>query len=231
MKKRIYSGKKYLAKNASRSNKDEVWYYTYKYEGQKSFWARTEVSPEDYQKSLIENEIELEASRLKIKFKGKDYDWMSLRKLYDDICEEEIKSNDEDEANKSLKNKASSWKSRQRKLRKEGKLDMAKVSALNSHGMTWNPKEDEWEQNFLNFKKNGLNTDNEEWVKEQRKLFKQSELKKENFLRLNSVNFPFKELNGEIFKMTKKTTWRLIEKLEKKQISFKNRKMKKLSRD
>lgn len=222
MKKRIYSEKKYLAKNASRSNKDEVWYYTYKYEGQKSFWARTEVSPEEYEKLMFESEIELEASRIKIKFKDKDFDIMSLRKLYDDLCEEEIKSNVEDETNKSIKNKAGSWKSRQRRLRKEGKLDYIKVSKLNSYGMTWNPLENEWEQNFLNFRKHGLNTDNEKWIKQQRVLFNKGKLNGENLTRLKSADFPFNEKKGEMFKMTKRTTWGLIEKLEKKQKAFIN---------
>ena len=219
-KKRIYSGKKYY----SGPNK---WSYSYKYEGQKSFWARTDVSPKEYEKLMIESDIELEASRLKIKFKDKDYDNPSLRKLYDDLCKEENHIDDENDANKSIRNKASSWKSRQRRLRKEGKLDFIKVSKLNSHGMTWNPLEDLWEQNFLRFRKYGLNTDNEEWVKEQRTLFKKSKLNNENLTRLKSADFPFNEQDGEIFEMTKRTIWALIEKLEKKQKAFWYRQRKK----
>lgn len=109
-----------------------------------------------------------------------------------------------------------------------GKLDFIKVSKLNSHGMVWNPLENEWEQNFLSFKKNGLNTDNEKWVIEQRKLFKNSKLNNENLIRLNAINFPFNETNGEIFKMTKRTTWSLIEKLEKKQKLYRSRQINKL---
>ena len=106
LKKRIYSEKKYLDKNASSSNKGDVWYYKYKYEGQKSFWARTELSPDEYEKLRFESAIELESSKLKIKFKDEEYDMTSLRKLYNSLSEEEIKINEEDETNKSLKKKS-----------------------------------------------------------------------------------------------------------------------------
>jgi hypothetical protein len=87
--------------------------------------------------------------------------------------------------------------------------------------------EKEWEQNFLNFRKHGLNTDNEKWVKQQRVIFSKGKLNGENLTRLKSVNFPFYETKDEMFEMTKRTTWSLIEKLEKKQTAFKNHKMKK----
>ena len=227
MKKRIYSGKKYLQKNSFRSNKEEVWQYSYKYEGQKSFWARTEVSPEEYEKNLLENEIKLQSSQLTISFKKEKYNLISLRKLYDKLCEEENLNNEVEKEDEILKIKANSWKSRQRSLRRKGKLDESKISQLNSHGMTWNPLEDEWEKNFMIFRKHGLNTDNEDWVIEQRKLFENGNLSNENFQRLENTNFPFKKKKDEIFKITKKTTWKLIEKLEKKQKAFINRNNKK----
>ena len=47
-KKRIYSGKKYFDENYYRNDKKGVWMYSFKYSGQKTFWARTEESEEGY---------------------------------------------------------------------------------------------------------------------------------------------------------------------------------------
>ena len=52
--------------------------------------------------------------------------------------------------------KASSWKSRQRSLRKKGKLEQYKIDSLNKLGMVWNPREDEWEKMYLLFRKRGF---------------------------------------------------------------------------
>lgn len=54
-----------------------------------------------------------------------------------------------------------------------------------------------------------------------------SSLSNENFQRLKNTNFPFKKKRDEMFKITKRTTWKLIEKLEKKQKAFINRNNKK----
>ena len=51
------------------------------------------------------------------------------------------------------KSKAKSWVSSQRNLRRKGKLKQYQIDALNNRGMVWNPNEDEWEINYLNYKK------------------------------------------------------------------------------
>jgi hypothetical protein len=67
----------------------------------------------------------------------------------------------------TIRMKASSWKSRQRSLRKKGKLDQYKIESLNRLGMVWNPKEDDWEKSYLKFRRRGLCYDLELWIKEQ----------------------------------------------------------------
>ena len=73
MKKRIYSGKKYLS-NISSSRKKEIWHYTYKYEGQKSYWARTEESPEEYR-------IRIQSEKMTIKYKSKEFTLAELEEM------------------------------------------------------------------------------------------------------------------------------------------------------
>ena len=74
--------------------------------------------------------------------------------------------------------KASSWKSRQRGLRKKGKLKQHQIDSLNRLGMLWDPKESSWEKKYVIFKKNGLCDEIEEWVKEQRELYNNNKILK-----------------------------------------------------
>mgnify|MGYP006081127593 CR=1 FL=1 len=108
--------------------------------------------------------------------------------------------------------KAKSWFSSQRIKRRKGKLKHYQIEMLNKIGMVWNPKEDDWEKNFLEYRKNRVsdilnNIQNREygassnevlnlksqelWIKEQRNSFKTNRIKKENLTRLNAINFPF----------------------------------------
>lgn len=98
--------------------------------------------------------------------------------------------------------KSSSWKSTQRSLRKKGKLDQYKIDALNKLGMVWNPKEDEWEKNYLLFRKRGFCYRLEDWIKDQRKLYELGQINIENFHRLQAINFPFDKEKIEQFPMT-----------------------------
>lgn len=100
-----------------------------------------------------------------------------------------------------LSAKASSWKSRQRKLRKEGKLEQDKIDSLNKYGMLWNPKEDLWEINYAHFRDYGMSDPIENWIKEQRLLFDNNRLTKENLLRLEAANFPFLKKENEELKL------------------------------
>ena len=56
-KLRIYSGKKYYKENASAGGKNGIWSYSYKYSGQKTFWARTDESPKDYNNRINPKKI------------------------------------------------------------------------------------------------------------------------------------------------------------------------------
>ena len=100
-----------------------------------------------------------------------------------------------------LTKKASSWKSRQRKLRREGKLDQYKIDELNKLGMLWNPLGDLWEINFSYFRQYGLTDPIKKWAKAQRTLFREKKLSDENFLRLSSTNFPFEESKDEEYRL------------------------------
>ena len=105
---------------------------------------------------------------------------------------------------KEIRLKSSSWKSTQRSLRKKGKLDQYKIDALNKLGMVWNPKEDEWEKNYLLFRKRGFCYRLEDWIKDQRKLYELDQINIENFHRLQAINFPFDKEKSEQFPMTNK---------------------------
>ena len=152
--------------------------------------------------------------------KGKHYSIKDLQKLRDIWEKETYEDPDFHEVDKyaiksleltekqfnnlkefTLRQKASSWKTRQRKLRNEGKLEQHKIDALNKLGMLWNPLEDLWEINYSHFKKYRLIDPIEKWVKEQRVIFKENQLSNENFTRLNAANFPFEEKNDEVFKL------------------------------
>ena len=97
---------------------------------------------------------------------------------------------------------ASRWKSRQRSLRKKGKLDQYKIDSLNKLGMLWNPKDDEWEKNYLSFKNKGFCYELKEWISEQRELYKSNEIFIENLERLKAINFPFIEGTNEKYPFT-----------------------------
>jgi hypothetical protein len=101
-----------------------------------------------------------------------------------------------------IKLKASAWKSRQRSLRKKGKLDQYKIDSLNKLGMVWNPREDEWEKMYLMFRKRGFCYDLEPWIKEQRQLYNSEQIQIENLIRLQAINFPFKKEENELFPFT-----------------------------
>jgi len=231
-KLRIYSGKKYYNENASKGGKNGVWSYSYKYSGQKTFWARTEESPEDYNnrmnpKKNIENIVT-------ISYKGKIYNEEDLDVLSEILLENYVPKNnhsddilfDQNEelseeqlkeiTNWKIKLKASAWKSRQRSLRKKDKLDQYKIDSLNKLGMVWNPKDDEWEKSYLLYRKTGLCDEIESWVKEQRVLYNDNEISNENLYRLKAFNFPFKPKKNEDFPFTFNTIYVLQEKLRKK---------------
>jgi len=239
-KKRIYSGKKYFDENYYRNDKKGVWMYSFKYSGQKTFWARTEESEEGYK---IRKSLE-EVKQVSIKYKGNEYSLDKLNKMYNELAEtEEEEINDvpnisvEEELNESQKKElnnwrtkmaASSWKSRQRGLRKKGKLEKYKIESLNKLGMVWNPKENEWEKIYLKFRTIGFCDELEDWVKEQRILFNNNDISSENLQRLNAIKFPFEPLEKEEYKFTKKSIWELIEKLNKKQTRLEREEKKRL---
>tara|TARA_B100000900_G_C20590772_1_gene721510 strand:+ start:1777 stop:3048 length:1272 start_codon:yes stop_codon:yes gene_type:complete len=114
------------------------------------------------------------------------------------------------------KMKASSWKSRQRSLRKKGKLEQYKIDALNKLGMLWDPRESKWEKQYVIFKKFGLCDEIEEWVKEQRELNDNNKISQENLVRLKLVDFPFKPGENENYPFTFNSLEVLEEKLRKK---------------
>ena len=232
--------------------KSDGWYY-YEYHdlnGEKQIGS-TRVSPEEY--------IEVEASKITIKFEGKEYDTNQLKKIYGDlplnnplesqwdldienfggdISNKKNLSGKEIEEIKNLKNKIDSrkWKSKMRALRKKGKLEQYKIDALNKLGMIWYPlgrskSHDEWENNYISFKKYGLCYEIKNWVNEQRILYKKNSLSNENLYRLQAVNFPFNSEKKETYKLTRVSCWDLREKLEKKVKKYKSKIIKELSID
>ena len=236
-KKRIYSGKKYKSHYTTWRNSEEGevpgfdWEWSYKYDGQKSFWARTKESPEKYK-------IRLQSEIITIKVEDKEYNKEELLDIYNQIAnrEDENRKNEipdiilsenlsshELEELKKLKNKteARKWKSRQRSLRKKGKLEQHKIDMLNKLGMIWHPKGvngsyDKWEDNFFIYRKHGLCFDLKKWVKEQRVLFKENKISNENLFRLQAIDFPFEAKHDEKYKLTTNSCWELRKKLDKK---------------
>jgi len=116
------------------------------------------------------------------------------------------------------KSKAKSWISNQRNLRKKGKLKQYQIDALNNRGMVWNPNEDEWEINYLNYRKKilidvllkmrhkdyGLSNsklrdlkNQESWIENQRLHYKQGNINNENLARLKYIDFPFEKIDEE----------------------------------
>lgn len=146
------------------------------------------------------------------------------------LSEEQIK----EFKNWKTKQKASSWKSRQRKLRKEGKLEQYKIDALNKIGMTWDPQNDEWEHYYGIYKLYGLCEIIKDWVYEQRKLFNENKIETENLIRLKAVNFIFEPDSNEKFEITKSQAFAMINAMDKGQKTyeyvFKKREKKKLKK-
>jgi hypothetical protein len=114
--------------------------------------------------------------------------------------------------------KAKSWFSSQRNKRRKGKLKQHQIEMLNRIGMLWNPREDEWENNYNKFRKNilvdviikmrneeyGLSASKlcdlrlqEVWVEQQRDLFENNKLDQENLTRLKAIEFPFNPTREE----------------------------------
>ena len=141
-----------------------------------------------------------------------NYDSIDFKKS--NLSDEEI----EEYLISKKKAKAKSWLSSQRNLRKRGKLSSNHIKMLNELGMLWNPKEDEWEKNFSLFQKKefvdilkGMRKkeiwvsekkldrviETENWVNEQRRLHLNNKLNKENLIRLEAINFPFKLAEDE----------------------------------
>jgi hypothetical protein len=229
---RIYSDKKYYDENFRSSEKSGRWLYSFKYFGQKAYWARTDESPAEY--NIRMNPKENKDKGITIVYKGEKYSEKNLDEIYTKLCENYIpkNNNEEDLSFKPMEGltedkineikdwrtrmNASSWKSRQRSLRKKGKLEQYKIDALNKLGMLWNPKEDLWEKNYLIYRKFGFCSEIEDWVKEQRERFKGDLMSKDNLYRLERINFPFKAKQNEEFPITYNTLYELQEKLRKK---------------
>lgn len=116
------------------------------------------------------------------------------------------------------KSKAKSWISNQRNLRKKGKLKQYQIEALNNRGMVWNPKEDEWEINYVNYRKKilidvllkmrhkeyGLSNsklrdlkNQESWIENQQLYYEQGNINNENLARLKYIDFPYEKVDEE----------------------------------
>ena len=165
-----------------------------------------------------------------ITHKGRKYNEKDLIKIGQDLSKKHVPKNQNLEDGKFNPNKklskskleeiekwkkgmeASSWKSRQRSLRRAGKLEQYKIDMLNKLGMIWNIKADDWEKNYKIFRRYGLCDEIEDWVKEQRKLFIKKELSAENLYRLEFAEFSFISDGKEEFPFT----WPSLEFLEEK---------------
>ena len=150
-----------------------------------------------------------------IKYSGKDLDNLMKRWMKQNFNPPELEEIDkyafksleltesqlEAIEHKKMIQKASSWKSRQRKLRREGKLTQSQIDKLNELGMVWNPLEDIWEKNYSYYRQKGLLDPIEYWAFEQVRQLDENELPKENLVRLKAANFPFKEISGHKFEL------------------------------
>jgi hypothetical protein len=195
----------------------------------------TTETPNKYKIRLIEHEAN---DIVKIKFDNKYYNSSELKELYSKLAEEKFKKSSNEnleitnskilsaeEISEVKKHKtleeARKWKSKLRALRKKGKLEQYKIDMLNKLGMIWHPQgknssSNEWEKNFIAFKTYGLCFEIKEWVVKQRNLYAKNEMPNENLFRLQSADFPFKELDNEKYRLTTVSCWGLREKLEKK---------------
>ncbi len=220
--------------------------YAYKYTNSNGETGTgwTSESPERFKKRKMTEKIKQDISKVTIKYKGVEYDEKKLMQISENLYETrdnlkseevpDIKIDEEisDEKKKELivwktKMEANSWKSRQRSLRRKGKLEQYKIDSLNKLGMVWNPKEDEWEKKYLTFRDYGLCDEIEEWVMDQRKLYNNNTISKENVDRLNAVKFPFVAKENEKFFFTTRSIWKLREKLQTKQRRIEREKEKK----
>lgn len=218
-----------------------------------SFWGRTEESPEEYERRIILEKIESESAQLTINFEGQKFNREELKNLYDeisktfdppdygfennlpDIINDEELSNDELDFLKKMKieQDANKWKSNLRSKRRNGKLLQYQIDALNKLGMIWHPKgrnssNDEWEKNYILYRKFGLCLEIKNWVEEQRALFKDNNIPNENLFRLKAVKFPFEISKNEIYKLkTRSGCWELREKLDEKIKRFQIKEQKK----
>ena len=140
------------------------------------------------------------------------------------------------------KSKAKSWISSQRSLRRKGKLKSYQIDALNNRGMVWNPKEDEWEINYVNFRKKILVDvllkmrykeygfsdsklrdlkNQESWIENQQLHYKQGKINRENLARLKYIDFPF-EKEKEKYSIYRLIRW--IYNIKSKRIELSSRK-------
>lgn len=223
--------KKYIGKSEYGS-----YMYEYTSVGGERRIVHTSESPKEYEskKKLAEHEKML--SVIPIYHKGKKFNELILNEIREELRKNHVPkhnylNDDNFDANRELskaqledinkwrKNmKASSWKSRQRSLRKKGELEQYKIDMLNKMGMIWNFENDGgWEKNYKIFKKYNLCYDNEEWVNEQRKLYNNNELSNENLFRLQAVDFSFDRKDDEKYPYTWDSLNMLEEKLLKKQ--------------
>lgn len=221
--------------------KNEYGEYVYEHTDSNGLKEKVESNegPKNYRKDLVELKIQREIPYLTFEFEGRNYNRDELKNLYDevskidppnyirnerpDILNDEHLTNDEIEEVRKLKKgqEAKKWMSRIRSQRRKGKLDQYQIDSLNKLGMIWNPNsssgsKDEWENNYISFKKHGLSYEIKDWVKEQRLLYHENEIPNENLYRLQAVNFPFESTKNEKYVLTRKTCWELREKLEKK---------------
>ena len=112
----------------------------------------------------------------------------------------------------NLKMESNQWLSRQRSLRRKGRLSEEQINKLNRLGMVWDPTTNEWDINFQKYKKEGFIYDIRKWLVEQIKEHKNGEMLIENKIRLEAINFPFNEIDPNLFKHT----WTSFYILEKK---------------
>ena len=164
-------------------------------------------------KSFSRNELNEIIFEEKEDFKYFELDLVNLefdKDILEGLTKKQIKNFIESEK----KSKASTWKSRQRKLRREGKLEKYQINALNKLGMTWNPQYDNWEHDYLFFKIHGISDPIEGWIKEQRTQFEKGIISEENLLRLSAIKFPFKPLKDEIFKITSLQASEMLEAMD-----------------
>lgn len=116
---------------------------------------------------------------------------------------------------------ARKWKTKLRSLRRKGKLEQYKIDKLNEMGMLWNPTTDHWEKMYRDFSDDVLDTkigymlrkeysspsivwinNYENWVNEQKSLFKKKIIPKENLLRLNYAGFQFSDEDYDNYKFS-----------------------------